>query len=142
MGLLDSISSFLAWSEPVYADAEAADPPKDDGDSKDEEEVKDDGDKEEDKDEDKEEDTEEEAPEPAEEEEEDEPEDPKFKLEEECANSSECKKYKTHYDHCAQRVDEQTEKFGKPKEDCVEEFFELAHCATACAAPALWKQLK
>jgi hypothetical protein len=82
MGLFDSLSSFVGWSEPVYADAEAADPPKDDGEKEGEEEVKDDGDKEEGKEEDKEEgDKEEEAPE-AEEEEDDEPEDPKAKLEE------------------------------------------------------------
>jgi hypothetical protein len=38
-----------------------------------------------------------------------------------CANSKECKPHKDHYDECALRVDEQIEKFGKPKEDCVEE---------------------
>jgi hypothetical protein len=39
----------------------------------------------------------------------------------ECVNSAECKGPKSHYDHCAHRVEEQIEKFGKPKEDCVEE---------------------
>merc|ERR1711977_395555 len=29
-----------------------------------------------------------------------------------------------------------------PDEDCVEEFFHLAHCASACAAPKLWASLK
>jgi len=138
MGLLDTISSYLTFQEPHYVEAEAAEPPKDDADKSSDDDVKED--KEESGDE--EEKGEGEKPEEEEEEEEEEPEDPKEQLEKECAESPECKKYKTHYDHCAKRVEEQTEKLGKPTEDCVEEFFELAHCAAACAAPKLWKQLK
>jgi hypothetical protein len=48
----------------------------------------------------------------------------------ECANSSACKEYKNHFDHCAHRVEEQTEKFGKPQEDCVEECEYLLHRQT------------
>jgi len=145
MGLLDSLSSFLSFSEPTYVDAEAADPPKDDGKDEDVKEDKDEGDKEEGEKEESDDD----APDPPaqeeeaeEEEEEEELQDPKEKLEAECMDSSQCKKYKTHYDHCAERVEKQHEKTGKAHEDCVEEFFELAHCAANCAAPKLWKQLK
>ncbi|KAF2431675.1 Non-heme 11 kDa protein of cytochrome bc1 complex [Tothia fuscella] len=78
-----------------------------------------------------------------EEEEEDEPEDLKPRLEEECANSGTCAPAKHHYDDCVERVTTQMdENDGKAKENCVEEFFHLAHCATACAAPKLWKALK
>ncbi|KAI9673200.1 MAG: ubiquinol--cytochrome-c reductase subunit 6 [Caeruleum heppii] len=78
-----------------------------------------------------------------EEEEEEEPEDPKPKLEEECANSAQCAPSKHHYDECVERVTEyQSKEKGGPKEDCVEEFFHLAHCATQCAAPKLFAQLK
>ncbi|KAF2104370.1 Non-heme 11 kDa protein of cytochrome bc1 complex [Rhizodiscina lignyota] len=77
-----------------------------------------------------------------EEEEEEEPEDPKEALEEECMNSKQCAQYKHHYDECAERVQKQQEENGKAEEDCVEEFFHLMHCASACAAPKLWKQLK
>ncbi|KAF1829527.1 ubiquinol-cytochrome c reductase complex 17 kd protein-like protein [Decorospora gaudefroyi] len=79
--------------------------------------------------------------EPEEEEEEEEP-DPKEKLEKECAESKECHAPKHHYDECAQRVTNQIENDGKANEDCVEEFFHLAHCATQCAAPKLFAQLK
>lgn len=92
-----------------------------------------------------------EADEPAEEEEEEEAEDNKPALEEgellrplvismpvwrlqwlttdsiECANSKQCKPHKTHYDECALRVDEQIEKFGNPKENCVEECMFYPH---------------
>ncbi|KAF1991911.1 Non-heme 11 kDa protein of cytochrome bc1 complex [Aulographum hederae CBS 113979] len=83
-----------------------------------------------------------EEPEEEEEEEEDEPVDPMTAITEECEKTKECAPAKHHYDECAERVTSQTEKYGKPKEDCVEEFFHLAHCATQCAAPKLWKQLK
>ncbi|KAF2812480.1 Non-heme 11 kDa protein of cytochrome bc1 complex [Mytilinidion resinicola] len=77
-----------------------------------------------------------------EEEEEEETVDPKEKLEEECTESKQCSAPKHHYDECVERVTGQIENDGKAKEDCVEEFFHLAHCASACAAPKLWAQLK
>jgi ubiquinol-cytochrome c reductase subunit 6 len=78
------------------------------------------------------------------EEEEDEEEivDPKETLEEECKNSKECHGPKHHYDECVERVTGQIDNDGKASEDCVEEFFHLVHCATACAAPKLFAQLK
>ncbi|CBY00352.1 hypothetical protein IAQ61_011284 [Plenodomus lingam] len=82
-----------------------------------------------------------EEPEEEEEEEEEEP-DPKEKLEKECAESKQCHGPKHHYDECVERVTGQIEKDGKASEDCVEEFFHLAHCATQCAAPKLFAQLK
>ncbi|KAJ5596629.1 hypothetical protein VI817_004101 [Penicillium citrinum] len=88
---------------------------------------------------------EEEEEEEEEDEEEEEPEDIKPKLEEDCANSAQCAPYKHHYDECVERVTRQEEEgddFKGVKEDCVEEFFHLAHCATACAAPKLWRELK
>ncbi|KAK0708237.1 ubiquinol-cytochrome C reductase hinge protein-domain-containing protein [Lasiosphaeris hirsuta] len=85
---------------------------------------------------------EEEAEEEEEEEEEDEDElvDPKETLEEECRQSKKCAPVKHHFDECVDRVTGAAE--GVPKEDCVEEFFHLAHCATQCAAPKLWSVLK
>ncbi|KAF2197043.1 Non-heme 11 kDa protein of cytochrome bc1 complex [Delitschia confertaspora ATCC 74209] len=83
----------------------------------------------------------EEAPE-EEEEEEEETVDPKEVLEKECESSKECAPAKHHYDECVQRVTGQIENDGKAKEDCVEEFFHLVHCTTACAAPKLFQQLK
>ncbi|CEO60223.1 Putative Ubiquinol-cytochrome c reductase complex 17 kd protein (AFU_orthologue; AFUA_4G11390) [Penicillium brasilianum] len=79
-----------------------------------------------------------------EEEEEEEPEDIKPKLEEECANSAQCAPYKHHFEECVERVTRQQEDedYKGPKEDCVEEFFHLTHCATSCAAPKLWRELK
>ncbi|EPE10677.1 ubiquionol cytochrome c reductase hinge protein [Ophiostoma piceae UAMH 11346] len=71
-----------------------------------------------------------------EEEEEDEIVDPKDVLEEECRNSKECAPAKHHFEECVERVE------NGSKEDCVEEFFHLTHCATACAAPKLWAKLK
>ena len=90
-----------------------------------------------------EEQAEEEDEEEEEEEEEDEEEivDPKETLEEECKNSAQCAPAKHHFDECVERVHQQ-ESEGGAKEDCVEEFFHLAHCATACAAPKLWEKLK
>ncbi|KAJ4347447.1 ubiquinol--cytochrome-c reductase subunit 6 [Ascochyta clinopodiicola] len=77
-----------------------------------------------------------------EEEEEEEYTDPKEVLEEECRNSKECHAPKHHYDECVERVTSQIDNDGKAEEDCVEEFFHLAHCATQCAAPKLFAQLK
>ncbi|KAG7416319.1 hypothetical protein ACKAV7_006035 [Fusarium commune] len=90
-----------------------------------------------------EEEAEEEDEEDEEEDEDDEEElvDPKETLEEECKNSPQCAPAKHHFDECVERVQQQ-ESEGGAKEDCVEEFFHLAHCATACAAPKLWTQLK
>ncbi|KAF2003715.1 ubiquinol-cytochrome c reductase complex 17 kd protein-like protein [Amniculicola lignicola CBS 123094] len=77
-----------------------------------------------------------------EEEEEEESVDPKDTLEQECTESKECSPAKHHYDECVERVTGQIESDGKAKEDCIEEFFHLAHCATQCAAPKLFAQLK
>ncbi|KAF2460473.1 ubiquinol-cytochrome C reductase hinge protein-domain-containing protein [Lineolata rhizophorae] len=82
------------------------------------------------------------AEEEEEEEEEEEPVDPKPELEEACANSAQCHGPKHHYDDCVERVTGKIEADGKTDEDCVEEFFHLSHCATSCAAPKLWRQLK
>ncbi|KAI1370034.1 ubiquinol-cytochrome C reductase hinge protein-domain-containing protein [Xylaria arbuscula] len=76
-----------------------------------------------------------------EEEEEEEPEDPKEKLEEECKNSKQCAPAKHHFDECVERVTNASDDDGE-SEDCVEEFFHLAHCASQCAAPKLWSVLK
>ncbi|KAI1106598.1 Non-heme 11 kDa protein of cytochrome bc1 complex [Jackrogersella minutella] len=76
-----------------------------------------------------------------EEEDEEEIEDPKEKLEEECKNSKACAPAKHHFDECVERVTG-AEDSGESKEDCVEEFFHLAHCASQCAAPKLWSVLK
>ncbi|KAH8730960.1 ubiquinol-cytochrome C reductase hinge protein-domain-containing protein [Phaeosphaeriaceae sp. PMI808] len=77
-----------------------------------------------------------------EEEEEEETVDPKEQLEKECVESKECHPAKHHYDECVERVTGQIDNDGKASEDCVEEFFHLAHCATQCAAPRLFAQLK
>jgi len=132
MGILDTIASFIPFTG--VADAEA--PPKDEVEDNDSEVTKDDGAEEDEKGE--------EAAGEEEEEEEDEDEvvDPMDALREECTESKECKPAKHHYDECAARVTEQTEKFGKPQEDCVEEFFHLAHCVTGCATPKLWSKLR
>ncbi|KAK3905197.1 ubiquinol-cytochrome C reductase hinge protein-domain-containing protein [Staphylotrichum tortipilum] len=76
-----------------------------------------------------------------EEEEEDEAADPKEKLEEECRNSKQCAPAKHHFDECVERVTAAQGTEEGAKEDCVEEFFHLAHCATQCAAPKLWSVL-
>ncbi len=84
----------------------------------------------------------------------------------ECAKSAQCAPAKHHYDECAERVTRQHENpdHKGPKEDCVEEcefvalypwplhrneilmkshlVFHLQHCATQCAAPKLFRQLK
>jgi len=82
-----------------------------------------------------------------EEEEEDEEEivDPKEKFEEECRESKGCAPAKHHFDECVERVTGAagvTHDKKHPGEDCVEEFFHLAHCANQCAAPKLWSALK
>jgi ubiquinol-cytochrome c reductase subunit 6 len=76
-----------------------------------------------------------------EEEEEDEPKDPAPAILEECFDIKECKPYKHHYDECVERVTSATSE-GGPKEDCVEEFFHILHCANTCAAPKIWSKLK
>ncbi|KAL7924271.1 ubiquinol-cytochrome C reductase hinge domain-containing protein [Trichoderma austrokoningii] len=93
------------------------------------------------KDEPEEEPAAEEEEEEEEEEDDEEPKDPKEELEEECKNSAQCSPAKHHFDECVERVHQQ-ESEGEAKEDCVEEFFHLAHCASACAAPKLWSKLK
>lgn len=87
----------------------------------------------------------------------------------ECANSSQCAPMKHHFDECVERVTRQQEDPDAkgPKEDCVEEckeipfllslsivsltwilihsllsVFHLQHCATQCAAPKLFRELK
>ncbi|EGE00263.1 hypothetical protein TESG_07626 [Trichophyton tonsurans CBS 112818] len=66
------------------------------------------------------------------------------KLVEECSNSKACAPAKHHFDDCVERVTRNSEDpdFKGPHEDCVEEFFHLQHCATQCAAPKLWRELK
>nr|POE47226.1 cytochrome b-c1 complex subunit 6 [Quercus suber] len=95
-----------------------------------------------DDDEEEEEAGEDEDEEEEEEEEDDEPVCPKDKLEEECMKTQQCAPLKHHYDECAERVTKQQEENGKADEDCVEEFFHLMHCASQCAAPKLFKQLR
>jgi len=136
MGLADMFSeilSSLSFSE-AYAEAPAADVEEDSVEAEevpaevaDEEEEKEEA----------------EEVEEEEEEEEEEPEDVKPKLEAECANSSHCAPVKHHFDECVERVTQQLDDpdHKGPKEDCVEEFFHLQHCATQCAAPKLFKIL-
>ncbi|PWN95629.1 Non-heme 11 kDa protein of cytochrome bc1 complex, partial [Tilletiopsis washingtonensis] len=57
---------------------------------------------------------------------------------EECENSKKCSAAKHHFDDCQTRV---TEGKGFKDENCVEEFFHLAHCASECAAPRLFSKL-
>merc|ERR1711939_1275159 len=88
---------------------------------------------------------EEDAEEEEEEEEEEEMVDPKEKLEEECKESKASSPAKHHFDECVERVTgahEHSSDKKHPDEDRVEEFFHLAHCASACAAPKLWASLK
>ncbi|KAI1499508.1 ubiquinol-cytochrome C reductase hinge protein-domain-containing protein [Biscogniauxia marginata] len=86
-------------------------------------------------------DAEEEEAEEEEEEEEEELVDPKDKFEEECKNSKACAPAKHHFDECVERVTSASDE-GETDEDCIEEFFHLAHCASQCAAPKLWSVLK
>ncbi|TDZ33902.1 Cytochrome b-c1 complex subunit 6 [Colletotrichum spinosum] len=85
---------------------------------------------------------EEEEEEEEDEDDEEEPVDPKDQIEEECKESKACAPAKHHYDECVERVTAAADSEDGAKEDCVEEFFHLAHCATQCAAPKLWAQLK
>ncbi|KAI1078054.1 Non-heme 11 kDa protein of cytochrome bc1 complex [Whalleya microplaca] len=89
-----------------------------------------------------EESTEEGEEEEEEEEDEEELEDPKEKLEEACKESKQCAPAKHHFDECVERVTSAEDSEEGAKEDCVEEFFHLAHCASQCAAPKLWSILK
>lgn len=73
-----------------------------------------------------------------EEEEEEEIEDPYPEIYEQCQNSSGCSEVRHHFEECQERV---TEGKGYEGEDCVEEFFHLAHCALECAAPKLFAKL-
>ncbi|KAL2203150.1 Non-heme 11 kDa protein of cytochrome bc1 complex [Sarocladium strictum] len=140
----DMVEAVTPWSV-VEAEAPAEDTKQEEST---ETETKSD-DAEEEKTEESSEDAEEEAGEDEEEEEEEEEEeddeeeivDPKETIEEECKNAPQCAPAKHHYDDCAARVQKQ-EAEGEVTEDCVEEFFHLAHCATACAAPRLWSKLK
>ncbi|KAL4798654.1 ubiquinol-cytochrome C reductase hinge protein-domain-containing protein [Aspergillus venezuelensis] len=148
MGLTDFFSDVISsWGFPeAQAEAPAENKEEESSAQQEEPEVKADNKAEEESSE-KSEDSAEDAPEESSEEEEkgeDEPEDIKPKLEEECANSAQCAPYKHHYDECVERVTSQQEDedYKGPKEDCVEEFFHLAHCATQCAAPKLFKALK
>ncbi|GJC89709.1 cytochrome b-c1 complex subunit 6 [Colletotrichum liriopes] len=58
------------------------------------------------------------------------------------AEEKACAPAKHHYDECVERVTAAADSEEGAKEDCVEEFFHLAHCATQCAAPKLWAKLK
>ncbi|PHH84310.1 hypothetical protein CDD83_2168 [Cordyceps sp. RAO-2017] len=142
MGIWDTVSDMVEAAMPwSVVEAEApSDEPKEESAS----ETKDKDDEAstegEEASEEKEEEEEEEEDE-EEEEEEEEIVDPKETLEEECKNSPQCAPAKHHFDECVERVQQQ-ESEGEAKEDCVEEFFHLAHCASACAAPKLWSKLK
>ncbi|KAJ1033641.1 hypothetical protein NDA13_001627 [Ustilago tritici] len=70
--------------------------------------------------------------------EEDEPEDPAPAIYEECEKSKACAPLKHHFDKCTKRVEEGK---GFEGENCIEEFFHLAHCAQECTAPKLFTKL-
>ncbi|SJX61015.1 related to QCR6-ubiquinol--cytochrome-c reductase 17K protein [Sporisorium reilianum f. sp. reilianum] len=97
-----------------------------------EEESSDDAEESEEKEESEEEDEEEED------EDEDEPEDPAPAIYEECEKSKACAPFKHHFDECTKRVEEGK---GFENENCIEEFFHLAHCAQECTAPKLFSKL-
>ncbi|TKY85183.1 hypothetical protein EX895_006263 [Sporisorium graminicola] len=80
----------------------------------------------------------EESEEKEEEEDEDEPEDPAPAIYEECEKSKACAPLKHHFDECTKRVEEGK---GFEGENCIEEFFHLAHCAQECTAPKLFSKL-
>ncbi|SNX82313.1 related to QCR6 - ubiquinol--cytochrome-c reductase 17K protein [Melanopsichium pennsylvanicum] len=84
------------------------------------------------------EDAEESEDEEEEDEEEDEPEDPAPAIYEECEKSKACAPLKHHFDECSKRVEEGK---GFEGENCIEEFFHLAHCAQECTAPKLFSKL-
>lgn len=73
-----------------------------------------------------------------EDEDEDEPEDPAPAIYEECEKSKSCAPLKHHFDECSKRVEEGK---GFEGENCIEEFFHLAHCAQECTAPKLFAKL-
>ena len=82
--------------------------------------------------------------------------------------TAQCAPLKHHYDECAERVQQQEQEHGKAHEDCVEECksfslrrntmysrgpasardadmstdFHMMHCASQCAAPKLFRQLR
>ncbi|KAI0553873.1 ubiquinol-cytochrome C reductase hinge protein-domain-containing protein [Xylaria curta] len=132
MGVWDVITDLVEAATPwSTAEAEAPQAPAEDKETTESQDTKS-----------KEEDSKsEEEEEPEEEEEEEELEDPKEKFEEECKNSKQCAPAKHHFDECVERVTNASDDDGE-NEDCVEEFFHLAHCATQCAAPKLWSVLK
>ncbi|KAF5009406.1 hypothetical protein FDECE_4373 [Fusarium decemcellulare] len=128
MGIWDAFTDIVEAVTP-WSVVEAEAPAEESKDEQPEDETKDEA-EEDDEEEEEEEDDEEELV------------DPKDTLEEECRNSAQCAPAKHHFDECVERVQQQEENEGGAKEDCVEEFFHLAHCATACAAPKLWSKLK
>ncbi|PWN23536.1 Non-heme 11 kDa protein of cytochrome bc1 complex [Microstroma glucosiphilum] len=73
-----------------------------------------------------------------EEEEEEEEEDLMPGIYEECEKSKQCAPAKHHFDECTNRVNEGN---GFKGEDCMEEFFHLAHCASDCTAPKIFSKL-
>lgn len=155
MGIWDAISEIVEAATPwSVVEAEAPvpiDPPKEQQaaeETKEQEEANEEAEKEEKtedaeegEEEKEEEEEEEEEDEDEDEEDEDEIVDPKETIEAECKESAQCAPVKHHYDECVERVQQQ-ESEGEVTEDCVEEFFHLAHCATNCAAPKLWSKLK
>ncbi|KAI1337053.1 ubiquinol-cytochrome C reductase hinge protein-domain-containing protein [Xylariaceae sp. FL0016] len=140
MGIWDTITDLVEAATP-WTTAEAEAPPAEEKESQDEGSEEKSEEKSEEPEEEEAAGEEEEEEEEEEEDDEEELVDPKEKLEEECTNSKQCAPAKHHYDECVERV---TNASGddEGKEDCVEEFFHLAHCATQCAAPKLWSALK
>ncbi|KAL8903579.1 MAG: hypothetical protein Q9207_003830 [Kuettlingeria erythrocarpa] len=120
--IFSSLSLQEAHAEAPPADEDSEDKNEEDGASEEKSEEGEEGEKEEGGDDEGAEDGGDDE-EGEEEEEEEEPEDIKPKLEEECANSSQCAPLKLHYEHCAERVQHQQEdeNYKGPKEDCVEE---------------------
>ncbi|PWN33275.1 Non-heme 11 kDa protein of cytochrome bc1 complex [Meira miltonrushii] len=58
---------------------------------------------------------------------------------EECENSKGCAPAKHHFMECQERVESGN---GFKDENCVEEFFHLAHCASECSAPRVFSKLQ
>ncbi|PWN53657.1 Non-heme 11 kDa protein of cytochrome bc1 complex [Violaceomyces palustris] len=73
-----------------------------------------------------------------EEEDEEEEDEPAPAIYEECENSKKCAPAKHHFDECQARVEAGK---GFEGENCIEEFFHLAHCAQECTAPKLFSKL-
>ncbi|SPO22764.1 related to QCR6 - ubiquinol--cytochrome-c reductase 17K protein [Ustilago trichophora] len=115
--VFSSVSSFFSSLLPV---AHAEEESSDDAEESEEKESEDDEEEEE------------------EEEDEDEPEDPAPAIYEECEKSKACAPLKHHFDECSKRVEEGK---GYEGENCIEEFFHLAHCAQECTAPKLFAKL-